>query len=270
MSHGDRIPPDQTIEHFRVHGWMRVRNAFGASEAAAMRDVVWNALAEVGIRRDEPSTWTTERPEHLQHLKGDPVFRAVGTRRVLELIDALLEKQPYALPKNWGAFFLAFPTNREWEIPRAGWHCDAYYMSGLSPPAGVRLHTLFGDVGPRSGATQLLSGSHRLIYQWFKRYPRPGGKGSEMRKSLQRHPYIHDLHNELDPERRMARFAGRVEEVDGIPLQVIENTGAAGDVILLHPLLLHVASPNTGTVPRFLLSGAVDSHAMWAPILQNR
>jgi hypothetical protein len=35
----------------------------------------------------------------------------------------------------------------------------------------------------------------------------------------------------------------RVEEVDDIPLQVVENTGVAGDVILLHPLTLHVARP---------------------------
>jgi hypothetical protein len=57
----------------------------------------------------------------------------------------------------------------------------------------------------------------------------------------------------------------RVEEVDGIPLQVVENTGAAGDVILLHPLTLHVAAPNNGDAPRFLLSGAVttDMHG-WA------
>jgi hypothetical protein len=55
----------------------------------------------------------------------------------------------------------------------------------------------------------------------------------------------------------------RVEEVDGIPLQVIENTGVAGDVILVHPLILHVAAPNNSSEIRFLLSGAVDTAAMW-------
>jgi len=86
-----------------------------------------------------------------------------------------------------------------------------------------------------------------------------------MRKSLQRHPYIRDLHIEGDREGRIDRFMNRVEEVDGIPLQVVENTGAAGDVILLHPLTLHVAAPNNSATPRFLLSGAVttDMHG-WA------
>ena len=51
------------------------------------------------------------------------------------------------------------------------------------------------------------------------------------------------------------RFHERVEEIDGIPLQVLENTATAGDVILTHPLLLH-APPTThlGGAPRFLLN----------------
>lgn len=57
----------------------------------------------------------------------------------------------------------------------------------------------------------------------------------------------------------------QVEAVDGIPLQVIEATGVAGDVILLHPLALHVAAPNNGTAPRFMLSGGVTTDmAGWA------
>jgi ectoine hydroxylase-related dioxygenase (phytanoyl-CoA dioxygenase family) len=52
------------------------------------------------------------------------------------------------------------------------------------------------------------------------------------------------------------------EEAGGIPLRVTENTGAAGDVILLHPLMMHVAARNTGSGPRFLLSGGVTTD-MW-------
>jgi hypothetical protein len=54
----------------------------------------------------------------------------------------------------------------------------------------------------------------------------------------------------------------RAENPDGIPLQVVENTGTAGDVILLHPLVLHVATSNNGRTPRFLLRGG-DVPSMW-------
>ena len=96
----------QPLEHFQTHGWVRVPAAFGATDAAAMRDVIWDALAKAGILRDDPSTWTVSRPEHLQHLKSDPVFRAIGSSRTPRAIDEVLEGQPWQEPTDWGAFFL--------------------------------------------------------------------------------------------------------------------------------------------------------------------
>lgn len=257
---------DATLEHFRVHGWMRVPRAFSADQAARMRDVVWTGLADAGIRRDAPSTWTIERPAKLQGLKSHPAFEAVGSQRLLATVDALLETRAYERPKTWGALFIAFPSEGEWEVPASGWHADANYRSQLEPPKGVQIHSLFGDIRPRGGATLILSGSHRLIHQWFDENPAPAGaRSADMRKLLLGHPYIRDLHADGDLDTRIARFMDHVEEVDGIPLQVMENTGAAGDVILLHPLLLHVASRNTGAAPRFLLSGGVTTDmAGWA------
>jgi ectoine hydroxylase-related dioxygenase (phytanoyl-CoA dioxygenase family) len=223
-----------------------------------MRDAVWRALADVGIDRDRPSTWTVERPAHLQRLKDDPLFQAVGSKPVLAAIDDILEGAHYPTPENWGAFFIAFPSKVEWGVPASGWHADANYTSALWPPGGVKTHALFGDVPPRSGATLIVAGSHRLIHKWFLENPPPSGlRSADMRKSLRGHPYIRDLHREGEQNARIARFLNRAEEVDGIPLQVVENTGEAGDVILLHPLVLHVAAPNAGTQPRLLLSGGV-------------
>jgi hypothetical protein len=261
----DARTDEETTEHFRVHGWMRVRAAFSAEEAAAMREAVWRALDEVGIRRDARTTWMKERPEHLQQLKSDPAFQAVGSARLLHAIDAALEGQAYDKPNNWGACFIAFPTKEAWNVPSSGWHADASYLSPLSPPAGLRTHALFGDVARRAGGTLIVSGSHRLVHQYFKAHPPPHGtRGAEYRRLLSSHPYVAALHSEGDPRERVFRFLRHAEEHDGIPLRVVENTGAAGDVILLHPLVLHVATPNTGSSPRFLLSGAIDLPSMWA------
>jgi hypothetical protein len=251
-------PVEQTISHFREHGWMRIPQAFDAEAAGAMRDAVWHALADVGIHRDRPSTWTVERPVHLQHLKSDSVFRAVGSERLLAAIDSILDGERFPMPENWGAVFVAFPSKVEWRVPASGWHSDANYMSALWPPGGVKTHALFGDVPPHGGATLIVADSHRLIYKWFKENPPPPGlRSADLRKLLQGHPYIRELHSDGDRSERIARFLNDVEEVDGISPQVVENTGKAGDVILLHPLVLHVASPNAGAEPRFLLSGGV-------------
>jgi hypothetical protein len=244
------------VDHFQTHGWIHIPGAFSAQAAAAMRDVVWRALAAVGIQRDDPATWRKERPTHLQHLKADPVFCAVGSNLTLAAIDDVLGGQPWRRPSDWGAFFLMFPTSRPWNVPADGWHVDADYGGPLSPPKGVKVHAMFGDVAPRAGGMNIISGSHRLVHRWFREHPpRPGARGAELRASVHRHPYLQDLCTPGEAEARFQRFCERVEEVDGIPLQVLENTSSAGDVILMHPLLLH-APPTThlGGRPRFLLN----------------
>ena len=253
----------ELIDQFHEHGWTRVPQAFCSETAAAMREAVWHLLADRGIHRDDSSTWTIERPDHLQRLKDHPVFRAVGSRSVLAAIDTILAGQVYAAPKNWGALFIAFPSKDKWGIPVSGWHVDAKYTSALSPPGGVKTLALFGDVAPRCGGTQIVSGSHRLLHNWFKENrPPPGTRSAGMRTILQSHPYMHDLHSNGDPEERIARFMGRAEVRNGIALRVVECAGSAGDVILLHPLTLHVAATNTGRAPRFMLSGGVTTD-MW-------
>jgi hypothetical protein len=243
-------------EQFQADGWVRVPGAFGADDAAEMREVVWRALRETGIERDRPDTWHKERPCHLQHLKSDPAFRAVASERTLAAIDQVLAGQRWPLPSDWGAFFIVFPATRPWTVPADGWHIDADYAGPLAPPQGVKIHAMFGDVAPRAGGMTIVSGSHRLVHRWFIDHPpRPGARSAELRRAVLLHPYLRDLCRAGDEAARIRRFHERVEEVDGIPLQVLENTASAGDVILMHPLLLH-APPTThlGSAPRFLLN----------------
>jgi hypothetical protein len=254
--------PESSLIHFREHGWMRVRAAFDAQAARAMRDAVWRALENQGIQRDRASTWTVERPPHLQHLKHDPVFKRVGSQTLLAAIDAILEGVPYEKPENWGALFLAFPGSTPWRIPTSGWHIDAYYASPLLP-RGVKTFALFGDIAPRGGGTLMVSGSHRLVYKWFQEHPPPlAARSAQMRRLLQKHPFVRDLLRPGDNGERIERFMSGVEDEDGSPLQVIEATGDAGDVLLVHPLVMHAAAPNSAAEPRFMISGGVTTD-MW-------
>ena len=245
------------LEHFRTFGWVRIPAAFDSRDAAAMCDVIWGALAEMGIRREEPSTWTKGRPEHLQHLKTDPIFQAIGSPRTVSAIQQMLEGQPWQMPSDWGAFFLQFPVGQEWDVPSSGWHLDGNYSGRLFPPCGIMAHAMLNDVGPRCGGVNILSGSHRLVHKWFFEHPAaPGARAAQLRKSLERHPYLRDLCTPGDAQARIDRFHEHIEEVDGIPLQVVENTASAGDLILMHSLLLHAGAPaaHLGTQPRFMLS----------------
>lgn len=103
-----------------------------------------------------------------------------------------------------------------------------------------------------------------MIHAHFTRHPPlANARAADYRRALQRHPYLRALHADGDPSARVVRFMERTEEHDGIPLRIVENAGKAGDVMLLHPLLLHVATPNSSCEPRFLLSGGIDLPSMW-------
>jgi len=254
-----------TLEHFRTHGWVRIRAAFSAEDAAAMCEVIWEGLAKAGIHRADSSTWTQARPEHLQYLKANPAFRAVGSPRTISAIDEVLEGQLWHAPQDWGAFFLQFPTGSEWDVSASGWHLDGTYAGQLAPPYAVKVHAMLTEVRPRRGGMNILSGSHRLVHRWFIDHPpAPGAGGAQLRKSLFRHSYLRDLCATGDPGERISRFHERAEHVDGISLQVLENTCSAGDVILMHGLLVHAApSAHLGTHPRFLLNKDIVVKPWW-------
>ncbi len=50
----------------------------------------------------------------------------------------------------------------------------------------------------------------------------------------------------------LERRLGSEATIDGIRVRVDELTGAAGDVIIGHPWLLHAPAPNRATRPRFM------------------
>lgn len=141
-------------------------------------------------------------------MKSNPAFRAVGSERTLEAIDAVLAGQHWRKPSDWGAIFIVFPSGRPWDVPAEGWHLETDYLCLLWPPAGVKVHAMFGDVAPRGGGMPIISGSHLFVHQWFQKHPpRPGARAAELRASLHCHPYLHDLCTAGDPLAWQTRFA---------------------------------------------------------------
>jgi hypothetical protein len=253
---------------FMDTGFVRVRGAFDGADAASMRDVIWTHLERRGIRRDDASTWTDEAPSHLQPLKAMACFRAIGTERTIDAIDDLLGADTWDRPPNWGAFFLTFPAARPWTVPTGPWHIDAPYTDPLAPLHGLKVHALLGDIAPRAGGMTVLEGSHRAVARFAEVHPpEPATTMARMRKALLRSdPWFRELTAPGgDPSDRIARFVDSTAEVLGVPVRVTELTADAGDVILIHPLLLHARPTNAGTRPRFLLNKDLRTRtASWA------
>lgn len=254
---------NQSQDHFREHGWMIVRGGIPAARVEGMRQDLWRALAELGIDRAQPETWTVERPTGLQRLRHNVAFRWCPSDELEQAIREIAGPD-FEPPSDWGSAFIAFPSQTRWGVPHSGWHIDANYRSSLSPAQGVKTLALLEDVETRGGGTQMLSCSHRLVHNWFqKNPPPPAARSAELRALLRGHPYIEALLGAGDAaEDRIARFTSITIDEDGLSLRVVEATGSAGDVVLMHPLLLHAAAPNNNATPRLMISGGITTN-MW-------
>ncbi|MFC5264735.1 hypothetical protein ACFPJ1_21695 [Kribbella qitaiheensis] len=69
----------EQMKEFERDGIVKVPGAFGADDAARMRDVLWGELAKRhGMDREDRSTWTTPRPTGLKNIKRHAAYDAIG------------------------------------------------------------------------------------------------------------------------------------------------------------------------------------------------
>ncbi|KAI9991154.1 hypothetical protein PInf_018786 [Phytophthora infestans] len=217
----DTTPLDhEAIRSFTRNGFVLLRGAFATSTAEKCRDLIWKRLAQDGITKDS-STWVERHgiPE-LFTAEDDPVWGEVVTPRLQRAMDQLCGKDRWE-GFGLGWWMITFPDQAEPPWGAAGkWHVDgaSYQHHVDSKESGLLVIFLFSDIGPGEGGTALSVGSHKWIARLLEKNEPSGMKGGAV--SYQ------------------ARQFRRPE--------VAEVNGKAGDVMLVHPFLLHARSKNLG------------------------
>ena len=49
----------------------------------------------------------------------------------------------------------------------------------------------------------------------------------------------------------------KTTEIGGVPVRVVELTGEPGDVVFMHPWMVHAPAPNGADVPRIMVTHRV-------------
>lgn len=252
----------EQIASFHDVGYLRLSGAFPADQAAAMRAVVWRELAEVhGIEQTDPDTWRLERAIKMQGIKRHPVFAPIGGPVTCAAIDALMGAENWQPPGQWGGFHIAFPVpGQEFFVPKKSWHVDFHYSHPPEPLFGLTAFSFLADVEPRGGATLVVSRSHRVVRAFV------AGKSmaereqfAAMRKELAHFdPWLMGLlgPGEPDPARAQA-WLSESSVVADVEVRVTELTARAGEVILMHPWLLHTVAPNCRDQPRMMRAKSI-------------
>lgn len=267
----------EEIQHFIERGYLHLRGAFSIESALAVQALIWERLAEEGIHRDDPATWT-QPLVHLRENYNGPVFEACMTERLIDAIEDLvgIGRWKYrGVPHGWGWWPVNFfrGADQPWSVPTQGWHWDGGHFRHFlnSPDQGLVLLCVFSETAPRGGGTLVAEGSHEVV----ARFLRDHNTGMELKEAValcnQSHPWLRAL-TKASPDReastlrspetcpseavaqeRIAQFMETVyRDEDGTCLRVVETAASPGDVLLCHPFLYHASSQNHRGVPRFL------------------
>ncbi|MQY24512.1 phytanoyl-CoA dioxygenase family protein [Nocardia aurantia] len=222
---------DSQIEAFVTDGYVRVERAFPRAVADAGREILWRAT---GFDPHEPATWTVPVVRLADHAE-EPFRHAVTAPALTEAFDQLVGPGRWIPRNSLGSWPIRFPSA---ESPGDdGWHIDASFPGSGDPGDYFRWRItvtstgrallmlfLFSDVGPDDAPTRIRIGSHLRMAKALEPHGLPG---AEMIGLLDDYAATADL-----PE--------------------TAATGAAGDVYLCHPFLVHAAQPHRGRRPKFM------------------
>jgi hypothetical protein len=130
-----------------------------------------------------------------------------------------------------------------------GWHCDGdFFVHYLdSPEQALLVIPIFSDIQPRGGGTYIAPDGVDMIAKYLAAHP----EGVIPEDRTFRPSTCTAANPRDDPG-----FWSHLEEVKKCQ-KFVEVTGEVGDVVLLHPLMLHTASKNNLRIPRVITNPPV-------------
>jgi Phytanoyl-CoA dioxygenase (PhyH) len=213
-------------EHFLERGFVTVPGAF---DAASARQWLEDAWIRFGYDRDDPGSWAEKRIHLSSRSHVDArSFAPAAWRAAVELAGGAKRVR---LPWKWGDGFIAnlgVGDDRPWQPPSpavAGWHKDGDFFRHFldSPEQALLSLVLWTDMLPRGGGTFVAADSVPVVARFLAGHPE----------------------GVLPGDFDYADLIGQCRDF-------VELTGAAGDVVLLHPYMLHATSQNVLGVARII------------------
>jgi hypothetical protein len=253
------LTPELRLAYER-DGLMVLPGGVGRADVSAMRQSLWGDLERrFGMKPGDPASWTTRNPAGFAELAKTGAFAAMASPVVTGMLDALLGA--WVPPARWAVPLVTFPeadapSEVKWDVPRLHWHLDT--PATVNEPGIARVFVLLNDLEPRGGGTVVALGSHRLLMRIAQRAGHELRSADAKARLYTEEPWFAGL-VETGGTDRVKRFMEDGAEIDGVSVRVTEMTGKAGDVLLMHPTMLHAASMNVSERPRMMLTQWIEA-----------
>ena len=248
----------EEVAHLATHGYVHLRGAIPTADATKMCDRIWAALEIGQVDRRDPSTWLTVDRHSLAQAGERGDYDAYMSPTVIGVVNQMLGPGAQGAHR-WPLPMVTFPRQgadpEGWAVPATGWHLDGSPRMGPAE-SWLRTFALLAPHHPGGGGTVFIAGSHRLVDAMSDHLsaPRRATPSSVARARLARmHPWFGQLFNGQAVDNRTQHLMTDGAVVDGVHVQVVEFTGDAGDLLVVHPWILHAASPNHRETPRLML-----------------
>jgi hypothetical protein len=245
------LTPKQRDE-FDRRGVLRLPAFYPRADIDAMASRLWADLERrYGIRRDRRQSWTVAHPAQFQALKRSGAFNALGSPELSGLADALLGAGAWDKPEYWGGPLVTFPTPAP-SLKRPPWHLDIGGIERLDPLPVLRVFTFLEPVLPHGGGTLYVAGSHRLAMDVERAQDGPVRSAQVCDRLKAEHPWFAVLLATATAELRALIDVAAC--VGSHPVRLEEMTGDPGDLIIMHPAILHGTAHNALDRPRMMLT----------------
>ncbi|KAF4967388.1 hypothetical protein FSARC_5046 [Fusarium sarcochroum] len=231
---------EDDVEHFLRKGWLRVPKAIKEEYIDSWLKDLWT---RIDYDEDDKSTWHTEYlhlPRHREVLAEE--FAPDAWNKIIEICGGEDRIDPVRERYYGDAFIINFGTADKVEKEpvfrpqeRTGWHTDDDWYRMFLDSSGNALTVIhvFTDIPDRGGGTCVCEDGIEGVVKYL--YEHPEG---------------------LDPP-ISGRNCAHVQDCKQYSTVVAER----GDVILLHGLLPHVASPNYLHYARVITNPHVSLHS---------
>jgi len=239
-------------DEFARKGVLRLPQFYPASGMAAMADRLWADLdRRYGIRRDRRETWSIESPAEFKGLKQSGAFAGLATRSLFDLADALLGSGCWDRPEHWGIPLVTLPTAGP-SLARPPWHLDLSGAERLGVLPILRVFVFLEPVLSAAGGTLYVAGSHRPAID-MESADAPPLRSAQVRDRLKAdHGWFANLLS--TPAAELPALIGVEAQAGPYPVALEEMTGQPGDLMVMHPAILHGAAHNAGDRPRMMLT----------------
>jgi len=270
-------------DQFREEGFLRVSGLLDIIDIEIIRDnliLKVNEALNINLKHFRANDYDFS---HTRRLPGmNPIMRKIKEEGVLSSIEKQLKQEVDKLfgRDHWVAHDLWYSLlsvpglSNDWNIPKKTWHADEPVIVNESLPLSIFTFVFLDNVESRSGATTVITGTHRQgeriaevkgaphasLLSAYDPQIKNISKNLENINILEPQDLLNTLKDESEwfrdlskddgPNERIAKFMKEGTSIEGMKHRVIELTGKPGDIIFLDPRCLHSGSSISSQKPR--------------------